>query len=97
MKKQTEIDFKHLEEQYGADLVREIKIDLAYAIEQNHEWKFEIIEETPNFITFAFVYSFSTRFYEVSKKRKEIDERHVISRYKCKKIIELMDSIDQAE
>ncbi|MDQ0414189.1 hypothetical protein [Mesobacillus stamsii] len=97
MKKQTEIDFKQLEKQYGADLVEEIKMDLDYATEHNHEWKFEIIEETTYFITFAFVYSFSTRFYEVSKKRKEIDERHVISRYKCKKIIELMDSIDQDE
>lgn len=89
------IDFVELEEKYGAELAEEIKSDLDFANKNNHEWKFEIIDEGKNVVSLAFVHHFSTCVYEVSKRRKVIVEKYILGKFNCEKLHSLMSSFDK--
>jgi hypothetical protein len=90
------IDLVELEEKYGAGLVKELKVDINHAIDNNLFWKIKVIYESKNFIHFACATPSYSQVYEVSKKRKEICEKYIIGKFDCEILNSLMNSFDQA-
>lgn len=93
MEELKEVNLEELEENYGSELRNRIDFDINHSKENEQDWKLEIIDETKNFIMIGFVTRSYTQVYEVSKKRKVIDDKYLIGSMECKKILDLMNSL----
>lgn len=88
-----EVNIEQLEENFGVVFAKKITKEIAYCKEKNNQFKFEQIEETKNFITFAFATSGYSYVYEISKNRKLIVSENYIGWREANEVAKLMNSL----
>lgn len=87
---QQMIDFKMLENQYGAEFAEFIKGQINNCAEKQYEWKLEINDQSKRTTEFVFATHAFAYILEVSHLRKVITENNFVGYYGCERALKLM-------
>lgn len=91
------LDFELLEEEYGEDLVRSLKNQLAYADKEELDWKLEVKDDPRFLVEILFCIRYCVVFYSVLKERKTVVDKYHVGSADCKRFLELMSSLEKVE
>ncbi|MGD7021749.1 hypothetical protein ACQCVK_04100 [Rossellomorea vietnamensis] len=88
-------DYVLIEELYGEEFRNEIQENVDYCNRENKDWKVEILADLGTSITQAIVFATSSYcyLYDVSLRRKKINDKQFIGRVDSMLVLKVMNSI----